>query len=151
LVRHKPGRFFWNGPWSARQIHAAQAANQEMYMTRQLSFTKYEQEILPQFRRQCSTAESTEDVKKFFSYSSQRLLQNVFEDKVRFRYDDIALQPGHDPFYLINDRLMGSDRFREVWEHSDLPRLVKNLARSAVNRFRHLEKNPEKTNKKIRM
>jgi len=120
-------------------------------MTRQLSFTKYEQEILPQFRKQCSTAESTEDVKKFFSYSSQRLMQNVFKDKLQFQWDDIALHPANDPFFQVNDRLMASGDFKEIWEHSDLPHLVKNLARSAVNRFRHLEKNPEKTNKKIRM
>lgn len=120
-------------------------------MTRQLSFTKYEQEILPQFRLRCNNAESTEDVKKFFSYSSNRLLQNVFQGSVQFQWDDIALHPNDDPFYQVNERLMTSSNFKEVWEHSDLPHLVKNLARSAVHRFKHLEKNPEKTNKKIRM
>ena len=120
-------------------------------MTRQLSFTKYEQEILPQFRNQCNAAESTEDVKKFFSYSSQRLMRNVFKDSMRFQWDDIALYPANDPFYRVNERLLASDNFKQIWEHSDLPRLVGNLARSAVNRFKHLEKNPEKTNKKIRM
>ena len=120
-------------------------------MTRQLSFTKYEQEILPLFRKQCSSAESTEDVKKFFSYSSQRLMRNVFKGSMQFQWDDIALLPENVPFFHINERLLASDAFKQIWEHSDLPRLVGNLARSAVNRFKHLEKNPEKTNKKIRM
>ena len=120
-------------------------------MTRQLSFTKYEQEILPQFRKQCNSAESTEDVKKFFSYSSQRLMHNVFQGRLRFQWDDIALQPAGAPFFQVNERLMSSGDFKEIWDHSDLPHLLRNLAKSAVNRFKHLEKNPEKTNKKIRM
>ena len=37
-------------------------------MTKQISFTKIENDLLPKFRKAIGAAESTEDVKKFFIY-----------------------------------------------------------------------------------
>ena len=42
-------------------------------MARQLSFSKYEQELRPELRQNLNIAESTEDVKKFFVYTIQKL------------------------------------------------------------------------------
>jgi len=50
-------------------------------MTKQLSFTKYEHKILPNFRQKISKAESTEDVKKFFVYTAKELFENILKDK----------------------------------------------------------------------
>ena len=46
-------------------------------MSKRLSYTKYEQELLPDFRAKINRAESTEDVKKFFV----RTIQELFGQK----------------------------------------------------------------------
>jgi hypothetical protein len=46
-------------------------------MTKRLSFVKYEQELRPTLRERINSAESTEDVKKFFAYAVLELLEEV--------------------------------------------------------------------------
>ena len=41
--------------------------------------------------------------------------------------------------------------FAEIWGGSDLAQIVTRFAEAARNRSRHLAKNPEKTEAKIRM
>lgn len=120
-------------------------------MTTQFSFTKYEHEVLPTFRQKISKAESTEDVKKFFVYTAIHLLKTVFEGKMNFEYEDITLLPHSKSQYSVSERILSSDHFKSVWNNSDLPRVIYRLALSAMNRHRHLEKHPEKTDSKIRM
>jgi hypothetical protein len=119
-------------------------------MTKQLSFTKYENEIMGDFRERLNKAESTEDVKKFFTYSIKSLMENIFADALDFRLDDIVLLTD-EPYYRLNKRLLEIAEFQAAWSDSDLPRMVTRLAGSALKRFRHLEKNPGKTESKIRM
>jgi hypothetical protein len=120
-------------------------------MAKQLSFTKHEHEVLPDLRQKLNKAESTEDVKKFFIYTALELLEKIFEGEMRFDYEDIALTPGSISHYTVSQRLLSSEVFTSVWNHSDLPHLMGRLAESAVNRYRHLEKHPEKTDAKIRI
>ena len=49
-------------------------------MSRQLSFTKIEKELLPAYRQKMGSAESTEDVKKFFVYIVQELLNKAYAE-----------------------------------------------------------------------
>jgi hypothetical protein len=120
-------------------------------MSKQISFTKYEQKVLPNFRQKISQAESTEDVKKFFVYTAQELLESIFAGKIDFKYEDIELIPGKEPHYLLSKQFAFSDEFKSVWKDSDLPRLLSRLAETAVHRYKHLKKRPEKTESKIRM
>ena len=120
-------------------------------MTRQISFTKYEHKIVPEFRCNINKAESTEDVKKFFVYAVMSLFQAVFEDRMKFMYDDIFLMPGQNIHYKVNRRLLIHSDFKAVWHFSDLSRVVDRLAESAVHRCRRLEKHKAKTDAKIRM
>lgn len=120
-------------------------------MAKQLSFTKFEQQIVPGFRQKINLAESTEDVKKFFVYSANRLMEKIFEDKIRFEYGDIMLAPLNEPGYTLSPRLRSSEAFLSMWQESDLPDVLNRLADSAVGRYRRLMKNPEKTESKIRM
>ena len=46
-------------------------------MTKQISFSKYEQKVLPNFRQKISQSESIEDVKKFFIYTVKELLESI--------------------------------------------------------------------------
>jgi hypothetical protein len=120
-------------------------------MTLQLSFSKYENEMLPNFREKTNMAESTEDIKKFFGYTAKELFSAVFRDKFAVEPDDVMLTAGEEPYYTLSDRLMGLKEFTEVWNGSDLPHVTGRLARSAMHHYKHLAKKPEKTNSKIRM
>jgi hypothetical protein len=118
-------------------------------MARQLSFSKYEQELRPELRQNLNIAESTEDVKKFFVYTIQKLFGRVLEGKEAFQYEDIQLTPLEQSGFIISDKLLGDSEFAEVWQNSDLSNIVKRIADSASNRHKHLQKNPAKTEAKI--
>jgi hypothetical protein len=122
-----------------------------MTMTRKLSFTKYEHQILPEFRQKINMAESTEDVKKFFVYTAKELFENVFEGKVDFDYEDVRLSPDCHPYCSFSERLSSQEGFASLWKNSDLSHVVGRLAKSATRRYRHLERHPEKTKAKIRV
>ena len=120
-------------------------------MAKRLSFTKDEQDVLPDFRQRINLAESTEDVKKFFVYTVTKLFDRVFAGKIDFVYEDVELQFTGDPYFSVSDRLLSLDEFAVVWDGSDLPNVVARFAKSAIKRCKHLEKHPEKTDAKIRM
>ena len=118
-------------------------------MARQLSFSKYEQELRPELRQNLNIAESTEDVKKFFVYTIQKLFGRVLEGKGPFHYEDIQLMPLEQSGFIISDKVLGDPEFAAVWQNSDLSNIVKRIADAASNRHKHLQKNPAKTESKI--
>lgn len=120
-------------------------------MTRQQSFTKAENELLPKFRKMTNEAESTEDVKKFFARCMQELFSQASAGRLELRFDDIALLPEATPPYLISEQIRSSEEFAEVWEASDLQQIVTRFAELAVGHHRHHAKNPQKTEAKIRL
>jgi len=118
-------------------------------MARRLSFSKYENELRPELRQNLNIAESTEDVKKFFVYTIQKLFGRVLDKKEAFTYEDIRLDPQEQSGFIISDRLLSDPEFASVWRESDLYNIVKRIADAAGNRHKHLEKNPAKTEAKI--
>jgi hypothetical protein len=118
-------------------------------MARQLSFSKYEQELRPELRQNLNIAESTEDVKKFFVYTVQKLFDKVLEGKGPIRYEDIRLAPMEQSGFIISDELLRNPEFIAVWQNSDLSNIVKRIADTAANRHKRLLKNPAKTEAKI--
>lgn len=120
-------------------------------MTKQLSFSKYEQLILPGFRERINQAESTEDVKKFFSQTAEELLKNVFQGNLALEWNDIVLDEDAETCFGVNERLLASRDFAAAWNGSDLPNVIGRFAKTAMNHYKHLLKHPEKTNAKIRM
>ena len=119
-------------------------------MSRQLSFTKFEKELLPNFRKKINMAESSEDVNTFYARTSMDLFKIAFEGEFSLEFDDISLQPGHDDKYVLSARLFASSSFTEVWNNSDLPNVLGRFTDTALNRYTHLEKHQEKTESKIR-
>ena len=118
-------------------------------MARQLSFSKYEQQLRPELRQNLNIAESTEDVKKFFVYTIQKLFGRVLEGKEAFRYEDIRLAPMEQSGFIISDKVLEDPEFEAVWQNSDLSNIVKRIADAASNSHKHLQKNPAKTESKI--
>ncbi len=120
-------------------------------MTRQLSYTKFENRVLPNFREMVNKAESTEDLKKFFVYSTKELFDSIFEGKMDFSYEDFVLTLDAEPYYRLSDRLLASEAFTAVWNESDLPRVLCRLAESAARHYKRLERRPDKCETKIRV
>jgi hypothetical protein len=119
-------------------------------MAPQISFTKYENEVLPDFRKKINLAESTEDVINCFVQTITELCNTIFEEKIDFDYEDITLILDRKPHYRMNKRFFSSDEFVAVWNTSDLSRVIGRFAKSAMNRYKRLEKYSEKTDTKIR-
>ncbi len=119
-------------------------------MAPQISFTKYENEVLPDFRKKINLAESTEDVINCFVQTITELCNTIFEKKIDFDYEDITLILDREPHYRMNQRFFGSDEFASIWKDSDLSRVIGRFAKSAMNRYKRLEKYSEKTDKKMR-
>lgn len=113
------------------------------------SYTKYENQVVRKYRDNLNHAESVEDVKKFFSYTMQELMNKVFDGQLDLRYEDVQLTVDRNPIYTISNELKQQTAFEHVWQDSDLSNIVNRLAESALNRFRHLSGNPEKTNAKF--
>ena len=122
----------------------------EGFMAKQLSFTKYENEALHAYRQKLNSAESSEDVRKFFLYTTQTLFRDIFGGRLPVEAEDITLIPEAKPYYRFADRILTTELFDTTWRQSDLPRVVNRFAESAASRMKHLEKHPEKTDLKIR-
>lgn len=118
-------------------------------MTRQVSYSKIEKEVRPGLREKLNVAESTEDVKKFFVYAVKELLDKLFEGETALEYEQIALDPDQAEGYTLSPSLLHDSRFKEVWDNSDLPHILRRMAEVAVKRYTHLEKHPDKTEAKI--
>ena len=119
-------------------------------MTKQISFSKHENEVLHGFRNKMNTAESTEDVKKFFNYTVIKLLNDIFEDSVKIDSEDIRLKTDGKKSYLIEDSLLKQEGFQNIWNNSDIKRILGTFADISLKRYKHLETNPEKTKLKIK-
>jgi hypothetical protein len=118
-------------------------------MTRQISFTRLEQALLPGFRDRMDRAESTEDVRKFFAETASTLLCDAMGQPGAVRFEHVSLVPGSPEGYSLAEDVQTSPAFRQTWDGSDLPRILAQMARGASNRYAHLDKNPGKTESKI--
>jgi hypothetical protein len=120
-------------------------------MTERQSFTKYEHDCLPAFRQRINKAESVEDVRKVFAYTTRLLIEKIFGGEERFGDDDVTLELSEKSCFSLSRRVFSRKGFRSTWNNSDLPRMVGRFAETAARRIKHLEKHPEKTDAKIRM
>ena len=118
-------------------------------MTQMMSFTKYENQILPKYRDQLNQAESVEDVKKFFIGTIQEFLGLATDGNLMAAYEDIALLPDESPGYSLKPQVKNSTEMKEL-KNSDVNAVLKRLAEQAVHRHKHLAKNNTKTNLKIK-
>jgi hypothetical protein len=129
----------------------SQTRKRRQTMVNQVSFTQFENEMLPDFRSKLSAAETSEEVKTHFAQATTELLIGIFPETSDRPEAPITLAATEEPFYSLSRELKRDPHFTAVWNASDLPRVIARLAKSAANRCRHLEKHPEKTEAKIRM
>jgi hypothetical protein len=126
-----------------------EATGEEAVVTTVKSHTRYEQQVRREFRSKLSTAESSEDVRKFFVNSFRELMKLVFGGTLETRNDDAALDDVADSGFRISSRLMRDRRFREEWDASDLPAIVGRLGETAGKRIVRFGKNLDKTESKM--
>ena len=119
-------------------------------MSEQLSFTKIENDLRPTYRNRLNTAESPEDIKKFFIYTAREFLTRSLGDAVPVEYEDVRLAPDSDPPYILSPKLAEHPTYTSLQNRSDLSIILSRLAQSAARRYVHLERNPEKSESKIR-
>ena len=116
-------------------------------MSTQVSFIKIEKEFLAQFREKINTSEDIVDVQKYFSYTIKEMLQKILKKEgIKINEDDIQLLPNH-PYYTIKNM---DASLKALWENSDIKDIIQRFAETAHKRYLHLQKNPAKTQKKIR-
>jgi hypothetical protein len=119
-------------------------------MEKQMSVVKHENQILPGFRNKINLAESIVDVSEFFDQAIRALMVNIFQDNTYQDFDAITLSPEAEPFFKLDKSSPLPREFFALWKNSDLPHIIGRLAEAATHRYRHLEKKPGKTEKKIR-
>ena len=115
-------------------------------MTDQKSYTKVENEVIHQYRKNVAAAESVEEVKKYFARTVCELLEKASGDQVRCRHEDVKLLPAQAPHYSLAESITAQAAFQAIWQGSDLPAILNRLVEPAVHRHTHLAKHPEKTN-----
>jgi len=118
-------------------------------MTQQSSFSKLRNEKMHVFRDKMHKAESTEDVKKFYADMMLSIFNSVLGRDDPVRVEDVALNPAAEEGYVFSDSLQERPLFQTAWNESDLPYIVQDFTQMALNRYTHLQKNPEKTRSKI--
>jgi len=118
-------------------------------MTKQMSFTRMEQAVLPGFRDRMDKAESLEDVRKTFSETVSTLISDALGVPLAVRLEDVTLAQQVPNGFILSAELLATPGFGEAWKNSDLRRILSDMAKSAANRFNHLEKHPEKTEAKM--
>jgi len=118
-------------------------------MTRRSSFTRIENDVLPKFRDSMAQAESTADVRKFFVYTMLEILNGALNGGIDLVYEDVALAPGTPPGYVLSPRLRDHPVFEALCRSSDLPAIMERFAATAGNRFKRLEKNPDRSEGKV--
>jgi hypothetical protein len=118
-------------------------------MTRRSSFTKIENDVLPKFRESMAQAESTADVRKFFVYTMLEVLNGALCGNIELAYEDVSLTPGVAPGYALSPRLRDNPDFAALCRDSDLTSIAERFAAAAGNRFKRLEKNPDRSEGKV--
>ncbi|QJB58305.1 hypothetical protein [Pseudodesulfovibrio sp. zrk46] len=118
-------------------------------MTRQSSYSKLRNEMMHGFREKMHKAESTEDVKKFYSMTMYRLFDRLVGKGEHVSLEDVQLNPSERCGYVLTDTLRERPLFQFAWNESDLPYILDDFTKMALNRYTHLSKNTAKTRSKI--
>ena len=118
-------------------------------MTEQYSYTKIEKPLFQELKKDLMLAESTEDVKKFFVRCIQKLIYQVTDKVVEANFEDIELSPKFSKHYKLSERISKKPEFVSKWKNSDLSRIFQRMADTAIHRFEHLQKYPDKTESKM--
>ena len=118
-------------------------------MTRQQSFAKIENELLPSFRKRINEAESIEDIRNTFHATIETLFSKTMLGVLG--REQIELLPSGEPAFALAEEVRTRAQVAQVWDASDLSQIIGRFAALASNHYQHLAKKPMKSEAKIRM
>lgn len=119
-------------------------------MTRRMSFTSAERELIPEFREKINHAEGVIDLENFFSYTVLKLLNKAMNGGLPLMPDDIQFAPESAAGFKISTRLKEDKLYQELMENSDLEQIIRKFASAAAKRYVHFRKHQEKAPSNIR-
>ncbi len=119
-------------------------------MTRRMSFTSAEKELIPEFREKLNHAEGVIDLKNFFSHTVIKLLHKAMNGGLPLMPDDIQFAPESDTGYKISPRLQNDRLYQDLSENSDLEQIIRKFASATAKRYARFRKHPEKSPSNIR-
>ncbi|MBN2460655.1 MAG: hypothetical protein JXB60_03525 [Candidatus Cloacimonetes bacterium] len=120
-------------------------------MKNQISYSTLGNTFIHRMRNEINNSEDAVDLENCFSLTSTDFLREVFgEIEIEINSDDIVFDSQKKDYYTISKTLSGQEKFKEIWQNSDLPSVIKKFAESTYHHYLHLQKHPEKTQKKIR-
>ncbi|MDP8200731.1 MAG: hypothetical protein P9M11_01160 [Candidatus Tenebribacter burtonii] len=120
-------------------------------MENQISFSTLGNECVHKFRDKINNAENIVDLRNQFTFTVIDFLNQIFENSpLDIDADDIKFNPDIEDLYILSNRLTNDLEFKKIWDISDLKNVIRKFADSANNRYIHINKHNEKTNKKIR-
>ncbi|NOZ12971.1 MAG: hypothetical protein GXO69_04895 [Acidobacteria bacterium] len=120
-------------------------------MTRQMSFTSTEKELIPEFREKINHAEGVIDLQNFFSQTVIKLLHKALSGGLPLTEDDIRFDPDSDSGYKLSPRLQNDRLFREIMENSDLEQIIRKFASTTAKHYARFRKHTGKTPSNIRI
>lgn len=118
-------------------------------MTRMRSYTKYENELVQDYRQRVNMAETEKDVQQAFARLLSELLGRIVGSRVVLEEGDVRLDPGTEEGYRLGPGLTANEDFAGLWMDSDLDAVLQRLAATAVKRLKHMGKRPERTEAKL--
>lgn len=114
-------------------------------MNKNISYSHVENEIHALFRNFLNQAKSSEDVRNYFVYAVQELIDKALGGKTFVDFGDIELAGGQEQAYIVHKRLLHDHTFMDAWYNTDLPLTIKRLAMTAVKHRKHFAQIPAKT------
>jgi len=119
-------------------------------MKKRSSFSKIEQNVRQSLRQNLNTAESDEDVKKFFIYAARDLIEQALTGKITVEYSDVLLDQQKKDGFVLSGNLKQNEEFMEAWGNSDLKPIMQRFAETSIKHLKHLvDKHPDKTEAKM--
>lgn len=117
-------------------------------MARMVSYTKHENEMVPEYRQRLNTAESLEDVQAAFARMLRDLLGRILDAPVQLEEGDVRLDPAAEDGFVLGPGIASKEEFAGLWKDSDLSAILRRLAAMAVSRYKYLGGKPERTDYK---
>ncbi len=119
-------------------------------MARQSSYVKLEKSFARELRSEVLHSENTTDVKNCFSQIAGKFLRKAFDSQIDILDKDVILDPSAESKFTFSDKIMSDGNFKTGVKESDIKQILERFANAAEHRYRHLSKNPLKSDLKIR-
>ncbi len=115
-----------------------------------VNFESLERKCIGSIRKKVDLSENKKDLEITFSHSISTFLDQAFQHDLSFSNEDVTLKPNSKVKYALSQRLRDSKEFMGIWEHSNLPHFINQIANTTYHKYIHMSKHGEKTVRKIR-